>query len=138
MVLFLFFLTKEAPASVRTAHSVVLRLFFLIRKAQRVQAFLLKLAPLSKLVFHLASTIKTATSLPFSFSQTLSLSVLPFSLLCPSFYLTLLGISGRNYLLFPSLRFGYNGSPDPYCRKINYYFTFTSLKRKEIKVVYNV
>ena len=108
--LFLFLLAKVAPAYLPTALSVALRPLFPFRRAQCVQVFLLKPVSFCTLFAGLGSTIKSVTSLLFSY-QTF---VLP-SALCPllrlSFYLKLSGRSGINCLLSPLLS-GYNGSLD--------------------------
>ena len=99
--LFLFLLEKAALAYLPTALSVALRLLFSFRQAQYIQVFLLKPAPFCKLF----------AGLPFLFSSPpIRLSLCP--LLRLFSYLKPCGRSGRNFLLFPPVLSGYNGSPD--------------------------
>ena len=110
--LFLFLLTKTAPAFLLTALSVVLRPLFPFWPAQYVQVFPLKPAPFCMLFASLGNTIKSAISLLFSANLTLVLSLPPCPLLHFFFYLKLCGRSGRNCLLSLPVLSGYNGSPD--------------------------
>ena len=71
--LFLFLLTKAAPAYSPTALSVALRPLFPFQQAQYVQVFPLKPAPFCTLFAGLGSTNKSATSLLFCFYLTLVL-----------------------------------------------------------------
>ena len=71
-----------------------------------IQAFPLKPAPFCKLLAGVSSAIMIPTSISYS-SQILALSCV---ILLPSFYLTLTGIFGTNYLFFFPLLSGYNGS----------------------------
>ena len=109
--LFLFLLTKAAPAFLPTALSVALRSLFPFRQAQYVQVFPPKPAPFCMLFAGLDSTNKSAISLLFCHYLTLVLSSPPCPLLHLSPYLKLCGRSGRNCLLSPVLS-DYNGSPD--------------------------
>ena len=79
--LFLLFLARATPAFLPTALSVALRPFFPFRKAQCVQVFPLKPAPLCTLFAGLGSTNKSAISLLFSYYLTLVLSSPPSFLL---------------------------------------------------------
>ena len=110
--LFLFLLTKAAPAFLPTALSVALRPLFPFRQAQYAQVFPLKPTPFCTLFAGLGSTIKSAISLLFSYYLTLVLSSPPCPLLHLSSYLKLCGRSGRNCLLSPSVLPDYSGSPD--------------------------
>ena len=67
--LFLFLLTRAAPAFLPTALSVALRLLFPFQQAQYVAVFPLKPAPFCTLFAGLGSTNKSATSLPLSDSR---------------------------------------------------------------------
>ena len=78
--LFLFLLTKVAPACLPTALSVALRPLFPFRQAQYVQVFPLKPAPFCTLFAGLGSTNKSAISL-FFYCLTLVLSSPPSFLL---------------------------------------------------------
>ena len=109
--LFLFLLTRAAPAFLPTALSVALRPLFLFRQAQYAQVFPLKPAPFCTLFAGLGSTNKSAISLLFSYYLTLVQSSPPCPLLHLSSCLKLCGRSGRNCLLSPVLS-GYNGSPN--------------------------
>ena len=86
---------------------MALGLPFPFQQAQYAQVFPLKPASFCKLSAGLSSTNKSATSFFLSFSLTLAL----FSPLCPllrlSFYLNLIGRSGRNSFLFLSVLSGY-------------------------------
>ena len=78
--LFLFLLTKAAPAYLPTVLSVALRPLFPFQQAQYAQVFRLKTAPFCTLFAGLGSTSKSATSLSFSFYLTLVLSsIFPFT-----------------------------------------------------------
>ena len=70
----------------------------------------MKPAPFCKLFTGVDSTNKSVVPLLFSCSQTLVVSLPLCSLLHLSFYLKLIGSSGKNCLLFPPLLLGYNGS----------------------------
>ena len=72
--LFLFLLTRAAPAFLPTALSVALRPLFHFRQAQYVQVSPLKPAPFCTLFAGLGSTNKSAISLLFSYYLTLVLS----------------------------------------------------------------
>ena len=112
IVLFLFLLTKAAPAYLPTVFSVALRALFPFQKAKYAQIFPLKSAPFCTLCAGFGITNKSATSLLFFSYMTLVLS----SPLCPllhlSFYLKLCGRLGRNCILSSPVLSGYNGSPD--------------------------
>ena len=110
--LFLFLLTRAAPAFLPTALSVALRPLFPFRQAHYAQVFPLKLAPFFLLFAGLGSTNKSAIFLLFSYHLTLVLSSPPCPLLHLSSYLKLCGRSGRNCLHSPLVLSGYNGSPD--------------------------
>ena len=110
--LFLFFLTKAAPAFLPTALFVALRPLFPFRQVQYDQVSLLKPAPFCTLFAGLGSINKSATSLLFSYYPTLALFSPPCSLIQLSSYLKLCGRSGRNCLLSPPVLSGYNGFPD--------------------------
>ena len=99
--LFLFLLTRAAPASLPTAFYVALRpLFF--STGPVCSSFSLKPTPFYTLFADLGSTNKSATSLLSDSGSVLS-SV---------FYLKLCGRSRRNCLLSPPVLSGYNESPD--------------------------
>ena len=100
--LFLFLLTRAAPAYWPSAFCVALRPLFPFQQAQLFQVFPLKPAPFCTLFAGLGRTNKSAISLLLSDSR---LSVL-------SSYLKVCGRSGRNCLLSPPVLSGYNGSPD--------------------------
>ena len=110
--LYFFLLAKAALAYLPTPLSVALRPLCPSQQAQYVLVFPLKPAPFCTLFAGLSSTSKSATSLLFSFYLTLALSSPPCPLLHLSLYLKLSGRSGSNYLLFPPVLSGYNGSPD--------------------------
>ena len=110
--LFPYLLAKAAVAYLPIALSVALRPLFPFRQAQYAQVFPLKPAPLCTLFAGLGSTNKSATSIFSSSYLTLVMSLPLCPLLHLLFYLKLSGRSGRNYLLFPSVLSGYNGSPD--------------------------
>ena len=101
--LFLFLLTKAAPAFLPTALSVALRPLFPFQQAQCAQVFPLKPAPFCTLIAGLGSTNKSAVFLLFSYYLTLVLSSPPCPLLHLFSYLNLSGRSGRNCLLSPSV-----------------------------------
>ena len=109
--LFLFLLAKATLAYLPSAPFVALRPLFLFQQAQYAQVFLLKPAPFCMLFAGLGSTNKSATSLLFPTYLTLVLFSSPCPLHHLSFYLTLCGRSGKNYLLSPSVLSGYNGFP---------------------------
>ena len=75
--LFLFLLTRAAPAFLPTALSVALRPLFPFRQAQYVQVFPLKPAPFCTLLAGLGSTIKSVIFLLFSSCLNLVLSSPP-------------------------------------------------------------
>ena len=110
--LFLFLLTRAAPAFLPTALSVALRPLFPFQQAQYVQVFPLKPAPFCTLCAGLGSTMKSASFLLFSYHLSLVLFPPPCPLLHLSFYFKLCGRSGRNCPLCSSVISGYNGSPD--------------------------
>ena len=110
--LFLFLLTRAAPAFLPTALCVALRPLFPFRQAQYAQVFPLKPAPFCTLFAGLGSTIKSAIFLLFSSCLTLVLFSPPCPLLHLSSYLKLCGRSGRNCLFSPSVPLDYNGYPD--------------------------
>ena len=109
--LFLFLLTRAAPAFLPTALSVALTPLFPFRQAQYAQVSPLKPAPFCTLFAGLGSTNKSDISLLFSYYLTLVLSSPPCPLLHLSSYPKLCGRSGRNCLPSPVLS-GNNGSPD--------------------------
>ena len=104
---FLLLLGKVALAFLPTALFVALRPLFSFWQAQYV--FPLKPAPFCKLSSGLGSTNNFATSLLFSSSLTLALSLPPCPLFRLSFYHNLFG---RNCLLSPLVLSNYNGFPD--------------------------
>ena len=109
--LFLFLLTRAAPAYLPTALSLALRPLFPFRQAQFAPVFPLKPAPFCTLFAGLGNTIKSAIFLLFFSCLTLVLFSPPCPLLHLSSYLKLCGRSGRNCPSSPVLS-GYNGSPD--------------------------
>ena len=108
----LFLLAKTILAYLPTALFMALRQLFAHQQAQYAQVFSLKPGPFCKLFSDLGSTNKYGTSFLFSFCLTLVLSSPPCLLLHLSFFLTLLGRTGRKCLLSPPILSGYNGSPD--------------------------
>ena len=109
--LFLFFLARAVPALLPSALSVALRPFFRFWQPQFVQVFPLKPAPFCTFFAGLGNTNKSTIFL-FSYCLTLVLSSPPCPLLHLSCYLKLCGRSGRNCVLSPLVRSGYNGSPE--------------------------
>ena len=110
--LFLFPFGKGDLEYLPTALIVALRPLSPFQQAQYAKVFPLKPAPFCKLFVGISSTNKPATSLFFSSSLTLALSLPPCSPPCFFFYLNLSGRSGRNCLLSPPVLLGCNGSPD--------------------------
>ena len=108
--LFVLLLARVARAFLPTALSVALRPLFPFHQVQFVQVFLLKPAPFCMLFAGLGNTNKSAISLLFCL--TLTLSSPPCPLLHLSSYPKLCGRSGRNCLFFHPALSGYNGSPD--------------------------